>query len=80
MLFIVRVIYFVPGLNRYRKKIYKKTKNLLTGSTEQDEEYQKVRYIDCSHYDCRQIARTSCFDCVLLLFWFLFLFCFKESR
>ena len=30
------------GLNKYKKKVYKKTKNLLTGSTEQDEEYQKV--------------------------------------
>lgn len=29
-------------LNKYKKKVYKKTKNLLTGSTEQDEEYQKV--------------------------------------
>ncbi|CAF2523828.1 unnamed protein product [Rotaria sp. Silwood2] len=28
-------------LNRYKKKVYKKTKNLLTGNTEQDEEYQK---------------------------------------
>ncbi len=30
------------GLNKYKRKVYKKTKNLLTGSTEQDEEYQKV--------------------------------------
>ncbi|CAF4263774.1 unnamed protein product, partial [Rotaria magnacalcarata] len=29
-------------LNKYRKKVYRKTKNLLTGSTEKDEEYQKV--------------------------------------
>ncbi len=29
-------------LNKYKKKIYKKTKNLLTGNTEQNEEYQKV--------------------------------------
>ncbi|CAF1480758.1 unnamed protein product [Rotaria magnacalcarata] len=28
-------------LNKYRKKVYRKTKNLLTGSTEKDEEYQK---------------------------------------
>ncbi|CAF0827981.1 unnamed protein product [Rotaria sordida] len=28
-------------LNRYKRKVYKKTKNLLTGNTEQDEEYQK---------------------------------------
>lgn len=32
------------GLNKYKKKVYKKTKNLLTGSTEQDEEYQKVSF------------------------------------
>ena len=30
-------------LNKFKKKVYKKTKNLLTGNTEQDEEYQKVR-------------------------------------
>lgn len=34
----------VVGLNKYKKKVYKKTKNLLTGSTEQDEEYQKVNF------------------------------------
>ncbi|CAF4515773.1 unnamed protein product [Rotaria sp. Silwood1] len=28
-------------LNKYRKKVYKKTKNLLTGNTQQNEEYQK---------------------------------------
>ncbi|CAF2807681.1 unnamed protein product [Rotaria sp. Silwood2] len=28
-------------LNKYKKKVYKKTKNLLTGNTDQDEEYQK---------------------------------------
>ncbi|CAF3245984.1 unnamed protein product [Rotaria socialis] len=28
-------------LNKYKKKVYRKTKNLLTGSTEKDEEYQK---------------------------------------
>ncbi|CAF0825027.1 unnamed protein product [Adineta steineri] len=28
-------------LNKFKKKVYKKTKNLLTGNTEQDEEYQK---------------------------------------
>nr|ACF75522.1 cleft lip and palate associated transmembrane [Philodina roseola] len=28
-------------LNKYKKKVYKKTKNLLTGNTEQNEEYQK---------------------------------------
>jgi hypothetical protein len=28
-------------LNKYRKKIYKQTKNLLTGNTEHNEEYQK---------------------------------------
>jgi hypothetical protein len=37
----LRVV-FILGLNKYKKKIYKKTKNLLTGNTEQDEAYQKV--------------------------------------
>jgi len=32
-------------LNKYKKKVYKKTKNLLTGETEQDAEYQKVQSI-----------------------------------
>lgn len=35
-------LFLILGLNRYKKKVYKKTKNLLTGVTEQDEEYQKV--------------------------------------
>lgn len=29
------------GLNKYSKRIYKTTKNLLTGSTDKDEEYQQ---------------------------------------
>ena len=29
------------GLNKFSKRIYKTTKNLLTGSTEKDEEYQQ---------------------------------------
>ncbi|VDN29483.1 unnamed protein product, partial [Gongylonema pulchrum] len=35
------VIYNVRQLNKYRKKYYKKTQNLLTGKTEQSEEEQK---------------------------------------
>ncbi|CAF0977717.1 unnamed protein product [Adineta steineri] len=35
------IFYKTKRLNKYKKKIYKKTKNLLTGSTEHDEEYQK---------------------------------------
>ena len=40
------IILLISGLNKYKKKVYKKTKNLLTGNTEQDEEYQKVSYND----------------------------------
>jgi hypothetical protein len=36
---------FFLGLNKYKRKVYKKTKNLLTGSTEKDEEYQKVCFL-----------------------------------
>lgn len=39
---IIFVLFLFLGLNKYKKKVYKKTKNLLTGNTEQDEEYQKV--------------------------------------
>lgn len=35
----MRLIYLI-GLNKYSKKAYKTTKNLLTGSTDKDEEYQ----------------------------------------
>jgi hypothetical protein len=38
------------GLNKFKRKVYKKTKNLLTGNTEQDEEYQKVRQTPPSYF------------------------------
>lgn len=34
-------MYNIRQLNKYRKKYYKKTQNLLTGKTEQSEEEQK---------------------------------------
>lgn len=36
-----QVLYNVRQLNKYKKKYYKKTQNLLTGKTEQTEEEQK---------------------------------------
>lgn len=32
--------YIFLGLNKYSKKVYKTTKNLLTGDTDKDEDYQ----------------------------------------
>ena len=43
-------------LNKYKKKVYKKTKNLLTGNTEHDDEYQKVQ---------RALARVRCHTALL---------------
>ena len=34
-------LFFTTGLNKYIKKTYKKTKNLLTGDTDKDADYQQ---------------------------------------
>ena len=34
------IFHIIKGLNKYSKRIYKTTKNLLTGATDKDEDYQ----------------------------------------
>lgn len=45
----MQVIYNSKRLNRYKKRYYKKTQNLLTGKTEQSEEEQ--RKADLMNYE-----------------------------